>query len=641
MRKTLLTLIVLVAALSLVGSAPALGRASAPIDVTQDGVQIAKTPLKLRVVAPDGDGSTTSIVFTLGAKSQTVSIEPGENSIRLEVLRPARGTSTLSYQAEGGVPSQVQVTALPGWLSIVPPLLAIGLALLFKDVLVSLVLGVFSGALILFHWNPFTAFGRTTDYFVRNAIADGDHASILVFTLFLGGMVGVITKSGGTLGIVARMTQFATNLRRGQLATWAMGLVVFFDDYANTLIVGPTMRPITDKLRISREKLAYLVDSTAAPVASLVPISTWVGYEVGLIGAALVGIGVELNPYLVFVETIPYRFYPIFALVMTFAVGFFGRDLGPMLKAERRALHDGAVLAEGDVPLSDFSNPVLDPPSGLIPKARNAVLPIATVLGITLLGLYLSGSGGIDPGLEGFARWREILSGADSYSALIWASGAGLLVASVLCASQSEIGLKPTMEALVEGFKSMLLALTVLVLAWSLGSVTAELHTADYIVNVTSSVLSPFLVPMIVFVLGAAIAFATGTSWATMAILIPLVVPVVHRLALEAGHGIGSATHHTLLLGAISSVLAGSVWGDHCSPISDTTILSSLATGCDHIAHVRTQMPYALGLGFLGMLVGDVPTAYGLSPWISLLIGTAVILLGVRWLGQRVDPGAA
>ncbi|MDX1632829.1 MAG: Na+/H+ antiporter NhaC family protein, partial [Thermoanaerobaculia bacterium] len=201
---------------------------------------------------------------------------------------------------------------------------------------------------------------------------------------------------------------------------------------------------------------------------------------------------------------------------------------------------------------------------------------------------------------------------------------------------QPEIGIESSTDALMEGFKSMLLALVVLVLAWGLGSVTAELHTADYLVRVTQGILSPVLLPAIVFVTAAAVAFATGTSWATMGILIPLVVPVIHKLATAAGHNPGDPGYMPLLLGTISSVLAGAVWGDHCSPISDTTILSSMASGCDHIAHVRTQMPYALTLGFLGMLVGDIPSAMGMSPYVSLAVGSVVVVLSVRLLGREV-----
>jgi Na+/H+ antiporter NhaC len=239
------------------------------------------------------------------------------------------------------------------------------------------------------------------------------------------------------------------------------------------------------------------------------------------------------------------------------------------------------------------------------------------------------------PAGAGFGTWaREVLANADSFSALLWASLLGVAVALALAIAQPAMRLSDAMAGLVEGLKSMLLALVVLILAWGLGAVCADLHTADYLVGLTAGVLSPHWFPVMVFLIAAAISFATGTSWATMAILFPLAVPIVHNLSLAAGQAPGSTLYHTWMIGVISSVLAGSVWGDHCSPISDTTILSSTASGCDHIAHVRTQTPYALAIGCLGMLVGDIPTAFGLPVWVSLVVGTTVIVVGVRWLGS-------
>jgi len=535
-----------------------------------------------------------------------------------------------------------------GWLSVVPPLVAIGLALIFKDVLVSLFFGVFCGALIVYDWNPVTAFARAIDRFVAGALADPDHAKIVVFTTLLGGMVGLIGRSGGTRGIVERIAPFATSSRRGQLVTWVMGLLVFFDDYANSLIVGSTMRPVTDRLRISREKLAYIVDSTAAPVASVVPISTWIGFEVGLIGAALAGLGLDINAYGVFVASIPYRFYPIFALVLGFTLAATGRDFGPMLRAERRAAADGTLIADGDVPLADFTSPATEPPPGIPHRAINAVAPLLTMVVVTIAGLYTSGVAalaGEGRGRADFARlgtWlREVFSAADPYSTLLWGSLAAVVVAAALPLAQRLLTIRDATAAMAEGFRSMLLALVVLVLAWSIQSVCSDLGTADYLVGLTAGVLSPHLLPALVFVISAAVAFATGSSWGSMGILVPLVIPISHGLSLAGGHPVGSESYMVILLGTVSSVLAGTVWGDHCSPISDTTILSSIASGSDHIAHTRTQLPYALGIGALGVVVGDIPTAFGLSPWISLAAGTAVIVGGVLWLGGKSDPPAA
>ncbi len=574
-----------------------------------------------------------------GTVTDRIALVPGAHTIELST--PARGSQEIEFRG-GGASATTSTQAIPGWLSVVPPLVAIGLALIFKDVILSLLLGVFSGALFYSHWNPVTAFARTIDSFIVPAVADSSHASILVFTTLLGGMVGLISKSGGTQGIVNRLTPYATDSRRGQVATWMLGVVIFFDDYANTLIVGPTMRPITDRLKISREKLAYIVDSTAAPVVSVFPISTWVGFEVGLIGAALASLGLSMNAYAAFVGSIPYRFYPLLAVTLVVTLALSRRDAGPMLKAERRAVETGQVVGESDVPLADYSGSQLQPPEGKPCRARNALLPIVTVAVVTVLGLYVTGSAGTPRSDYGSTfKWvQAIFSNADSYKALLWASLSGMLMAMLLPLAQRILSIREATSAMVEGFRAMLLAFVVLILAWSLGAVCTQLHTADYLVGLSSGVLSPYWVPVLTFVLSAGISFATGTAWGTMAIFTPLVIPIIHGLCMEAGLGLDSPEFSRLLLGTIASVLSGSVWGDHCSPISDTTILSSMATGCDHIAHVRTQAPYAISVGLLGMAVGNIPTAFGLSPFISLLVGLAVIVIGVRWLARPVVESA-
>ncbi len=586
-------------------------------------------------VPPEGVPAT---VLVDGAQVQQFTLVTGEQNVVLESVRLGAGEHAIEVRTAEAT-AVTTVAPVPGWLSLVPPAIAIVLALVFHDVLIALFAGIFSGALIAFGWNPVTAFARSIDRFIAGALANGDHAKIIIFSLLLGGMVGAISRSGGTQGIVDRLRGFATSARRGQLAAWMMGVVIFFDDYANTLIVGSTMRPITDRLRISREKLAYIVDSTAAPVASLVPISTWIGFEDGLIAAAFQQIGFERNPYLAFVDSIPFRFYPILALVLGFTIAIACRDFGPMLRAERRASETGEVIAAGDTPLADFTAPALTPSEGTRPRAVNAILPILTVVVLTVAGMWVSGSAAVErSAFPSTGAWvREVFGNAASLDALLWASLSAVVVAALLPILQRTLSVKQTMEAVVEGFKGMLLALIVLVLAWGIGDITGVLHTADYVVGLAEGVLRPEFLPVLVFVASAVIAFATGTSWGTMAILMPLVIPIAHRLSVTAGHAQTGEMYYLFMIGTISSVLAGSVWGDHCSPISDTTILSSMGSGSDHIAHVRTQLPYAIGVGVLAMLVGDIPTAFGLSPWISILAGSAVLVAAVLLFGKRSD----
>ncbi len=621
-------------------AAPTVGvEAAGPVALSGGPVRLK---LDINGLEPDEDLETR--IFLDGRLVDQRRLGPGDHEVTVNA--PDLGAGRHQLRVEGaGATAELEIHVIPGWLSILPPLIAITLALIFKDVLVSLYVGVFSGALFLYAWNPFTAFARSIDHFIVPSLADPNNAAIIVFSMLLGGMVGVISKSGGTQGIVDRLSRFATDARRGQLATWMLGVVIFFDDYANTLIVGSTMRPITDRLRISREKLAYIVDSTAAPVASVAPISTWVGFEVGLIAAGFtqLGIAANYNAYGTFLTSILFRFYPLFALVLGFTIAYTRRDFGPMLKAERRASLTGAVIAEGDTPLAFAAVEKLSPPEGAPRRAANALVPIATVVVVTLLGLFVTGSNGLErTAFDSTFDWlREVFSASDSFSALLWASLAGVLVAALLALVQGILTVRQTMSSMVEGFRSMLLAFVVLILAWSIGAVCEELLTADYVVGLTSGVLSPQWFPALVFLASAGISFATGSSWGAMAILMPVVIPTSHGLSTAAQNPVGSDPYTLILVGTISSVLAGSVWGDHCSPISDTTILSSMASGSDHIAHVRTQIPYALALGILGMLLGDIPTAFGMSPWISLVVGSALIVLTVRFLGQKVDSPSA
>jgi Na+/H+ antiporter NhaC len=560
----------------------------------------------------------------------------GEHELKIKGVDLVSGKHRIRIQSEG-VSAETQLRVLPAWLSLLPPVIAIVLALLIKDVLISLSIAIFIGALALAGWNPFAAFSMFIVDFIVKALIDEYHASIILFSMLLGGMVGIISKNGGTRGIVDRVAPFATTPRRAQLATWIMGLIIFFDDYANTLIVGNTMRPITDRLRISREKLSYIVDSTAAPVSSVFPITTWIGFEVGLIAAGFAALELQFNAYNVFIASILYRFYPIFCLILIFVIAWTGRDLGPMHKAEKRARQTGEVMAANAKPLADFGQHELAPPAETPKRAMNALIPILTVIVVTILGLWITGTEAVDRTSypSTFKYVQDVFSNANSFNALLWASLAGVVVALILTFGQRLLNVRDTIGGLIGGFKAMVLAMVVLLLAWCIGTVCSDLHTADYVVSLISGLVSPVWLPVLTFVIAAVIALATGTSWGTMAILMALVIPICHELAIGAGHGVESGVYYTLMVGTISSVLAGSVWGDHCSPISDTTILSSMASGCDHVDHVKTQLPYALGIGLLGMLVGDIPTAFGLSPWVSILLGTAVIIVGVRFLFKK------
>ncbi len=560
----------------------------------------------------------------------------------------------LSVGGRAGLPLTVsigeaafEVTApyAPGWFSLAPPLVAILLALLFREVITALLAGIWLGALAVAGYNPLSALGLTIDTYAVPALADvdGGHAPIVVFSLLLGGLVGVVARNGGTQGIVDAVSPLASTSRRGKIATWLAGLGIFFDDYANTLIVGNTMRPITDRLRISREKLAYIVDSTAAPVAALVPISTWVGYEISLIAdgmrisaaqpgtdPALAETLLSVSPLAVFIATIPYLFYPLLALAFVFLTSFTNRDFGPMARAELRAARGDGLHRPGAQLAVDTSESLLEPADGAVPRWYNAALPILTVIFVVLMGLYTTGRASA----EADASLMDIFGAADPFATLLWGSFAGCFVAIGLSVIQRILSLKEALDAWLRGMKAMLLAMMILILAWSLGQVTNDLGTAQYLAQILSDAFPIQAIPALVFLTAAAMAFATGTSWATMAILIPLVIPLT--VTLGGGEGFMVAGEYSILLGAISSVLAGAIFGDHCSPISDTTVLSSTAAACDHLDHVKTQLPYALLVAILGMGLGDVGTALGLPAWTALLLGVVILWAFLRLLGTAV-----
>jgi len=534
------------------------------------------------------------------------------------------------------------VRVLPGWISLLPPVLAIVLALVFKEVVTSLFLGVWFGAFFYAGLNPLTGTLRAIDTFITPALVNADHAAILVFSFLLGGMVGVISKSGGTRGIVEAVQPLATTPRRAQLATYLSGLAIFFDDYANTLIVGNTMRPITDRMNVSREKLAYIVDSTAAPVAAIVFVSTWVGFEISLIGDGLAAAAAQAgtapdvaaalesaNAFSIFIHSIPYLFYPLLALLMVGLIIVLQRDFGPMLKAERRASRGEGLYREGAMLMSEAESDKMEPVEGAPLRWYNAVLPVLTVVVVVLLGLYLQGRANLGrPG----TLW-EIFAKANAFDALLWGSLMGCIVAIGLAVGQRILSVNQAIDGLVGGMRAMFLAAIILILAWSLGSVTEVLGTAPYISGLLEGNLPPQLLPALVFVTAASIAFATGTSWGTMGILLPIAIPLA--VALGGTVDPEAGTSYVLLIGSIASVLAGAIFGDHCSPISDTTVMSSMASACDHVDHVRTQLPYAIVVGLVGIVVGSIPTAFGFPVWLSLLLGAAVLYVLLRFYGQK------
>ncbi len=613
----------MLACVLMIAAAPAAYPADEPVDAPK----VLLTNVAFAVTADAPDAGAPATLLLNGAVVATAA----DGALAAEIAGlPATGTATFELRQDGSTVWLREVPVIPGWMSLLPPLVAILLAFLLRAVIPALFVGLVIGAWAI---NGLTFegllrgfFETVTIYIVETAI-DPDHMAILIFTFMIGGMVGVVSRNGGMVGIVNRVMPFAHSPRRGQAVVASLGLAIFFDDYANTMIVGNATRPMSDKLHISREKLAYLVDSTAAPVSTIAVITTWIGFQVGLIDAAIENIdGITQTPYSLFLASIPYSFYPILAIFFVFLVVYTGKDFGPMYKAEMRARHDGQVMNPTATLSTDKSGEEFYHKDGVPCRAVNAVLPIATMVATVIIGLYISGEG---------ETITDIIGSADAYAVLIWASLLSCFVAAALALGQRILTLNETIDAWLSGARFMMTGLLLLVMAWAIADVAGVLQAAPYLISVLGATLSPYTLPAIVFLLAGATAFATGSSWGVMAILMPLVIPLCW--AVLQAHGIADAGHMHILYSCIACVLTGAVWADHCSPISDTTVLSSLATGCDHMDHVRTQIPYALLGGIAAVLIGVLPAGYGL-PWFVLLpIAAVALVVTHRFLGKPVD----
>jgi Na+/H+ antiporter NhaC len=506
-----------------------------------------------------------------------------------------------------------------------------------------------------------------------------------------------------------------------------MGVLIFFDDYANTLIVGNSMRPVTDANRVSREKLSYLVDSTAAPVAGIAVLSTWIGYEIGLIRQAYIDLGIaETNFYGVFLQTLPFRFYCLLALFFGAIIALTRRDFGPMLTAERRAALEGKVLSDTANPISspESSAPVL--PEEMPKRWYNAAIPIAIVLFGTFIGLLADGgmfsphfdsasisafddnsgrqqfkvtsvsaetkiitcsdsAGGqvkirfneattfnAIPGEnpQSFAtpesiseravifaslkdtemttseRIRIAFSGADSTRVLIWVSIIGSIVAVLLGLVQGLIKFEEGAKAWVDGVRTLCMAVCIMVLAWTINGICTEIGTARFVVEMVTEVMPYWLLPSVIFILACFISFSTGTSWGTMAILLPISIPLAYHLNMQHYKEVVALTPDapemmiylkSMILVSIGAVLEGSIFGDHCSPISDTTIMSSMASGADHIDHVRTQAPYSAIVGLCSILFCYIPAGLGISPMFLLPLSMVLLTIFVLTFGKSAE----
>jgi len=530
-----------------------------------------------------------------------------------------------------------------GALSLVPPLLAIGLAIVTRRPMLSLFLGIWSGAAI---YTGGLGIGQTFDWIVAAIIVDdGFHVQILIFTLLLGSGVALIWRLGGALAVREWATKRLQSQRTVGITTWVLGIAMFFDDYANTAIVGSTMREISDELRISREKLAYIVDSTAAPVATL-GISSWVAFQLSLISDAYETMGVaEEAPtaFATFVRSIPYNTYALLAIVMVGIIVYTGLDYGEMLDAEHRSWTTGNVNREDAQPLQKVEEE-LGAPIDERPMLRIFFAPVVVLIAVTLASAFWTGyqswvssqaeagaatSIGAAANETGLTQVLiDIVGAGDFATALTWGSFAMVVSAILLGLAYGLFDIGEAVDTVLDGFGIMLTAVTILVLAWTISSVAETLGTGDYVAGIAQGYLSAELLPVLILFVAAFVAFTMGSSWATMG----LVTPIAVQVAYEFGTGF------ELVPVAVGAVFSGAIFGDHASPISDTTVLSATFSGADLIDHVRTQLPYAATV-FLVVVGCYLLNGYLGVPAIVFLPLGVVALVGLVVGLSKFDAG--
>ncbi|MDR0964367.1 MAG: Na+/H+ antiporter NhaC family protein [Clostridium sp.] len=485
--------------------------------------------------------------------------------------------------------------------ALIPPVVAIALALITKEVYSSLFVGILMGALLYANFNPERALLHVFEGGMISVLSNPWNVGILLFLVILGMIVCLINKAGGSAAFGRFAAKHIKSAVGAQLATVLLGCLIFVDDYFNCLTVGSVMRPVTDKHKVSREKLAYIIDATAAPVCIIAPISSW--------AAAVTGVVEGEDGLTLFVSAIPYNFYALFTLLFMVSIILFKVDFGPMSLKERaaRLMSDSETL-QANEKKSDG-------------KVLDLVLPIVVLIVSCVLGMVYTG------GFFTGTNFVDAFGASDASLGLTLGSVVALIITIIYFLCRKVLSLKTTMECLPEGFRAMVPAILILTFAWTLNEMTSSLGAAEFvekIVDQSAEGLMNFL-PAVVFLIACFLAFATGTSWGTFGILIPIVANVF-------------AHDHTLMVISISACMAGAVCGDHCSPISDTTIMASAGADCNHVDHVSTQLPYAILVAAISF-VTYILAGFARSAWICLPVGTFIcvgVVLLMRYTKKRL-----
>ncbi len=508
-----------------------------------------------------------------------------------------------------------------GWLAVIPPLVAIVLCFITKRVLISLFVGIFTGALIICRYNPLSAVGYSLETIVTQMTDDGN-ARLLIFNLLMGAGIAYIWRLNGSKALTDWAKTKIKSKKSASVGAWLLGIIIFFNDYCNAAIVGNVFRDICEEHKMSSEKLSYILDSTAAPVATFF-ISDWIAFQIGMIatGLAAAGISSSITPFAAYIKSIPMNLYCIFAVAFVGIISFTGRDFGPMAAAEIRAEKEGKIIRDGASPMMDVGTELGEPIKKAKPRIMTFFLPVIALVVVTLVGFYYTG---LSPETKGQGL-MVILGAADAYTALLWGSFAMTFVGIILALGTRTMSIKETMDSLIDGMKLMLLACVILTLAWSLGAITGDMALADFIVAKLGGSMPFGLLPIVIFLLGMGIAFATGTSWGTMTILTPIAIPLAYKLT-------GDVSLSAMMAGVVFS---GAIFGDHCSPISDTTVLASIFSGADHIDHVSTQMPYALTAAGVALVMYVLYGLFNITPLVLIPLGIVMLYLVLRLAGKK------
>lgn len=662
---------------------------------------LAQTPIKLRFLLTGYLSQTVNFTVNLSDSSGAKCVDPfsqprcgrfADDDFLIVDPGSTLGESTINALAHGegftSLTKSCNVFVVPGWCCVIPFFVTVCVAIYSKNVLVAMFIGLYIGALLLSHYNPLAAFLRIGDTFMFLALKNAN-LGMLLFTFFMSGMIGVVNKSDGFRAVAVRLNVLVRSSRGAQLATLFAGLIIFFDDYSNTLIIGPSLLPVTDAARVSREKLAFIVDSTSASITSMVLLrlftppdetlsvctphflcSTWIGFELSIMGKELALANIQEEAISVFVRSLPLRYYTILLVVFCTANILMLRDFGPMLVAEQRArqavnkVYAAETTQDSDPSVHDSTAPNTDDaaspqhPSAL--QHVNTDLSIASaaakasppdpalwyfaavpifVMTVTMgFGIFFDGRSKIleqDP--DRSTGLMDILSATDTSKVLIWSTLLASVSAIALCVSLKRLCLEDSVEAWIEGIRVVVPGLLILIFSWSMGEMSSHIHVGAFLTSFLGSSIPQSIFPALVFVIGAMISLATGSSWGTMSILFPMVVPVAaHMGGLAQGHPNPIAPD--VVVSSIAAILSGSIFGDHCSPISDTTVFAAITSSCDLMSHVKTQLPYAITIAFVSLLCSLFTGLFGLrmSP-IFILVGSVVCCLIIRFGGTELE----